>query len=164
MTYEGKSIEVLLDLPGAETRGTIATLSPVVWATVGVLATDGFAFQVCQPCPVSLHTQAIVRVPRHSIAWPGLMEGLFLVSVFTPLVIDPVSLGKLLWFLAQPLVHVTTLSKRVVLCFCTPGARLYTQPPLVNRFWFEPQGACSHRRLKTKSPLLLVRTPRHSVT
>ena len=42
----GKSAEALLELPAPSTKGGVAELAAVVWVTVGLLATDGFAFQV----------------------------------------------------------------------------------------------------------------------
>lgn len=45
--YGGQSAEALLELPAPSTKGGAAELAAVVWLTVGLLATDGFALQVC---------------------------------------------------------------------------------------------------------------------
>lgn len=45
--YGGKTAEALLELPAPSTRDGAAELPGVVWLTTGLLATDGFALQVC---------------------------------------------------------------------------------------------------------------------
>lgn len=44
--FGGISAEALLELPAPATKGGAADLAAVVWLTVGLLATDGFALQV----------------------------------------------------------------------------------------------------------------------
>ena len=46
VVHAGASSEAWMDLPTASTRTAIAQLPAVVWVTVGLLATDGFALQV----------------------------------------------------------------------------------------------------------------------
>lgn len=46
--HGGKTAEALLELPAPSTREGAAELPAVVWLTVGLLATDKFALQVCQ--------------------------------------------------------------------------------------------------------------------
>ena len=53
--YGGRSAEALLELPAPSTRDGAAELPSVVWLTVGLLATDTFALQVCSCC--SLYCQ-----------------------------------------------------------------------------------------------------------
>ena len=45
--YGGKAAEALVELPAPSTRDGVAELPGVVWLTVGLLATDTFALQVC---------------------------------------------------------------------------------------------------------------------
>ena len=50
VVYGGTSAEAWMNLPTAPTRAAISELPAVVWVTVGLLATDGFALQVCLLC------------------------------------------------------------------------------------------------------------------
>ena len=42
----GRVAEALLELPAAATRDEAASLAPVIWLTVGLLAVDGFVLQL----------------------------------------------------------------------------------------------------------------------
>ena len=48
VVHAGASAEAWMDLPTASTRVAATQLPAVVWVTVGLLATDGFALQVRQ--------------------------------------------------------------------------------------------------------------------
>ena len=64
--FGGKSAEALLELPAPSTKGGAVELAGVVWLTVGLLATDGFALQVPEQeydhnnVICTLYTQCIV--------------------------------------------------------------------------------------------------------
>ena len=45
--FGGTTAEALVELPAPSTRDGAAELPGVVWLTVGLLATDTFALQVC---------------------------------------------------------------------------------------------------------------------
>lgn len=52
--HAGRTAAALLELPAAATRDACAAeLPPVVWLTLGLLATDGLVLQACHD---SLHT------------------------------------------------------------------------------------------------------------
>eukprot|EP00884_Botryococcus_braunii_P023017 jgi/Botrbrau1/939/Bobra.0167s0050.1 len=79
VTYQGTTVEAILELPGAETRETVSQLSPSLWVTVGVLASDGFAFQVCSPSvalePIRCHDRGRWGLYKAGYTWKNRLNG-----------------------------------------------------------------------------------------
>jgi len=60
--YGQRSVEALVELPAETLRATAPRGSPVLWVTVGLLATDGFALQLKLK-----HADEVRWLPAHTV-------------------------------------------------------------------------------------------------